>query len=136
MFHLSSRGWGYPFKDFIVGDYIIIAPVNPFTSKVDSANKGASVQKRVDSKVRNLTINVQKLSNDDKFLNGVMNSQTTQILEGSLKSKFMINGSSRIENYILEIGTIIDTPTDTRNNQEVNATMSYVIEFRNTDRIF
>lgn len=120
---------GYVFNNLIAGDTMEIAPVNPATSRANSAN-GVSVSNRTDKDVHNLTVRVQKNSQDDIFLNSARNSSAPTILEGSLKENFTKDGSDGVDGWTLEGGSITTLPTSVKNNQEVNAVHEYVIEFR------
>lgn len=122
---------GRVITDTVAGDEFTLAPVNPLTSRVNGAKNAVSIGKRVDGNVMTLTINVIKNSEDDIWLNNQKLSNYPTIFNGSLKENFMINGELRKSSWALEGGSFTDQPTDTRNNQELNVTMAYVIEFRN-----
>lgn len=46
----------------------------------------------------------------------------------------MRDGAALKETYDLQAGSITTQPTQTKNNQDVNALMEYTIEFRNVVR--
>jgi len=47
---------------------------------------------------------------------------------------FVRDGAALKETYDLQVGSITTQPTQTKNNQDVNALMEYTIEFRNVVR--
>ncbi|HHH0699805.1 TPA: major capsid family protein [Yersinia enterocolitica] len=50
------------------------------------------------------------------------------------KESFIRDGASLKETYDLQVGSLTTQPTQTKNNQDVNALMEYTIEFRNIRR--
>lgn len=123
-----------PINDFIEGDYIEFAPVNPLTSRINGDKDALNVTKRIDGNVYDLTIRVIRFSDSDIFLNGIINSKEIVIISGSLKESFTRDGSQAGETWILNGGTITDQPTEAKNNQDGNATMEYKIQFRTAIR--
>ena len=120
---------GYVFNNLIAGESMQVAPVNPATSRANSAN-GVSVSGRSDKDVHNLTVRVQKNSQDDIFLNSARNSSAPTIFDGSLKENFNKDGADGVDGWTLEGGSITTLPTSVKNNTEVDAAHEYVIEFR------
>lgn len=120
---------GNVFNDLIAGDTLELAPVNPATSRVNSAN-GVSVSGRADSSVHTLTVRVQKNTPNDIFLNSARGGRMPTMLNGSLKENFLRDGIEGVDSWTLEAGSITTQPTSTRNNQDGNAAHEYVIEFR------
>ncbi|EPL7326331.1 hypothetical protein P4870_003416 [Citrobacter freundii] len=120
--------------DIAAGDYITITPSNPLTSRANSANNGVTISGRVDAGVHVMVIRVQKFSNDDIWLNQQRNSAIPVVLNGSVKESFVRDGAALKETYDLQAGSITTQPTQTKNNQDVNALMEYTIEYRNVVR--
>lgn len=116
------------------GDYVTLAPVNAATSHVNSAAGGVNINKRFDADVVDLTLRVQKYSTDDVELNTLRNSDTPKLISGSVKEAFSRDGSDFIESWALENGSITTQPTETKNNQDGNAMVEYVIRFRTGKR--
>lgn len=54
--------------------------------------------------------------------------------DGSVKESFVRDGAALKETYDLQAGSITTQPTQTKNNQDVNALMEYTIEYRNVVR--
>ncbi|HDL7956550.1 TPA: hypothetical protein ACJIVJ_004266 [Yersinia enterocolitica] len=120
--------------DIAAGDYITLTPTNPLTSRANSAQNGVTISKRVDAGVTVMVVRVQKFSNDDIWLNQQINANTPVVFNGSVKESFVRDGAALKETYDLQVGSITTQPTQTKNNQDVNALMEYTIEFRNIRR--
>ena len=126
---------GYPFKSFVAGDIMTLAPVNPLTSHVNSTNGGVSIQGRSDGGVHDLTLRVERYSDDDIFLNSAINGAGITVFNGSMKGNFNKDGVDGIETFSLESGSITTRPTSTKNDQDGNALSEYMIRFRNAVRV-
>ncbi|ELI8120980.1 TPA: hypothetical protein ACQQX6_004361 [Yersinia enterocolitica] len=120
--------------DIVTGDYVTLTPSNPLTSRANSAQNGVTISKRVDAGVHVMVLRVQKFSNDDIWINGLSNSEIPTVINGSIKESFIRDGASLKETYDLQVGSLTTQPTQTKNNQDVNALMEYTIEFRNIRR--
>ncbi|HHH1218075.1 TPA: hypothetical protein ACPZRW_001859 [Yersinia enterocolitica] len=120
--------------DIVTGDYVTLTPLNPLTSRANSAQNGVTISKRVDAGVHVMVLRVQKFSNDDIWINGLSNSEIPTVINGSIKESFIRDGASLKETYDLQVGSLTTQPTQTKNNQDVNALMEYTIEFRNIRR--
>lgn len=122
--------------DFVSGDIYEISPQNDRTSHINSSNGGVSIQKRGDGGVHNLTIRVQKGSQNDVDLNTALeNPNGIAIFSGTSKEIMTRDdGNEVIETWTLENGTIITSPTSTKNDQDGNALSEYVLKFRNAFR--
>ncbi|ELX2275680.1 TPA: hypothetical protein U5E10_000248 [Yersinia enterocolitica] len=120
--------------DIAAGDYITLTPTNPLTSRANSAQNGVTISKRVDAGVTVMVLRVQKFSNDDVWLNQQINTDIPVVFNGSVKESFVRDGAALKETYDLQVGSITTQPTQTKNNQDVNALMEYTIEFRNIRR--
>jgi len=125
---------GFPIVDFAEGDIIELNPANELTSRVNSAEGGVTVQKRVDAGVTDLIVRVQKMSNSDVFLNSLRNQEVPELIQGSAKEDYNRDGTEGVESFILENGSITTQPGNTKNNQDGNAMMEYTIQFRNAVR--
>jgi len=117
--------------DFIAGDNIVIAPVNPQTSRTYSAG-GVNIQGRVDKDARTITFTVEKFGDTDEFMNEAIYAGQVCVFEGSVKSLYTKDGEQRTETYSFKGGSITILPTDTKNNQDGNNEMQIVIEARVT----
>lgn len=120
--------------DITAGDYITLTPSNALTSRANSTNNGVTISKRVDAGVHVAVMRVQKFSNDDVWLNQQINAPIPVVFNGSVKESFVRDGAALKETYDLQVGSITTQPTQTKNNQDVNALMEYTIEFRNVVR--
>ncbi len=120
--------------DIAAGDYITLTPTNQLTSRANSAQNGVTISKRVDAGVTVMVVRVQKYSNDDVWLNQQINTDIPVVFNGSVKESFVRDGAALKETYDLQVGSITTQPTQTKNNQDVNALMEYTIEFRNIRR--
>ena len=120
--------------DIASGDYLTLTPSNVLTSRANSSQNGVTISKRVDSGVHVMVFRVQKFSNDDVWLNQQRNSAIPRLFNGSIKESFVRDGAALKETYDLQVGSITTQPTQTKNNQDVNALMEYTIEFRNVVR--
>ena len=125
---------GHAFTAFGTGDIITLTPANPHTSQINSSDGGVTINKRADADVHDLKLTVQKFSDDDVFMNEVINASTPIILEGSLKEDFTRDGTDGQENWNLEGGSITTKPTNTKNDTDGNATMEYTVRFRKAKR--
>lgn len=125
---------GRVFTDFQEGDRLTLTPVNDLTSHTNSANGGLTINKRSDGRVHDLVIRLQKMSDDDIFMNGILNAETTVVLNGSLKEVFVRDGVQGVDTYSLQNGSCTTLPTKTVNDQEGNSLMEYTIRFRQAIR--
>lgn len=124
---------GFLFNALAVGDAIEVAPVNEATSHVDSID-GVSITKRADADVHNLTVRVQKFSEDDIFLNTALRGTDPVTFAGSLKQGFTKDGTAGVDTWTLEGGSVTAQPTSVINNQDGNAVHEYVLRFRFANR--
>lgn len=115
-------------NDFINGDILELAPVNPDTSRTYGRNRSVNIQKRSDADVYTLKFSVMKDSDSDIFMNTQMNKDIPVVFAGSLKEIFIKDGSEFTESYELSAGSITDKPTQAKNNQDGNAQMDYTVE--------
>ena len=125
---------GTAITDLITGDVITLVPVNPATAQINSSNGGVNINERTDRGVYDLTIRVQRLSGSDAFLNGALRQSPPMLFNGSLKENYTRDGTSFVESWILESGSITTQPTKTTNDEDGNALSEYVIRFRNATR--
>jgi hypothetical protein len=121
---------GFAFTSFVSGDILELAPVNDLTSRVNSSSGGVNIQGRSDGGVHDLTIRVQRYSDDDIFLNSAINQAVPVVFDGSLKENFVKDGTDGVESWILENGSITTRPSAPKNDQDGNALMEYVLQFR------
>ena len=121
--------------DFEAGDYLILAFVNPLTSRSVGSKNNVNIKSRVDSGVATLTINVMALSDSDIFLNSASNSEKPTVFNGSIMESFTKDGADGVENFELSGGSFTVQPEHTKNNQDINTLRKYTIEFRNARRI-
>lgn len=120
--------------DYVAGDVFELSPVNPLTAHVNASNGGVNVNKRTDGDVHNLTLRIQKFSGDDAFFQNAVNQKTPVIFNGSAKTAFVRDGTAGVASRILENGSITTQPTEVTNDQDGNALMEYVIQFRSVTR--
>jgi hypothetical protein len=125
---------GLPVTDLAEGDYITMTPVNPLTSRVNSANGGVNIAKRFDGDVYDMTVRVQRESDSDVFLNNAVRQDVPVLIEGSLKEAYLKDGNPAVESWQLESGSITTQPTETKNNTDGNSVMEYTIQFRSAKR--
>ena len=77
---------GHIFQNLIEGDVIEINPVNNKTSHTNGMRPGdVTITTRSDGGVHDVVVRVQRYSEDDVFLNSLMNSDFPELLEGSCK---------------------------------------------------
>lgn len=119
---------------FAEGDYVTLTPANPASGHVNSASGGVSISERFDKDVYDLMFRVQKYSPDDVYMLSLVNSEGPSVVDGSLKESYTIDGSAGVESWTLESGSITTQPTQTKNNQDGNALMEYVLRFRTAKR--
>lgn len=126
---------GHVFNHLVEGDVIELNPVNPKTSHVNGMRSGdVTITSRSDGGVHDCIIRVQRYSDDDVFLNSVMNQDFPEVLEGSLKESFVRGDTQGTESWFLENGSLTDRPSRVKNTQDGNAAMEYTIRFRNAGR--
>lgn len=119
---------------FAEGDYVTLTPANPASAHVNSASGGVTIIERFDKDVYDLMFRVEKYSPDDVFMLGLINAEGPSVVDGSLKESYTIDGSAGVESWTLESGSITTQPTQTKNNQDGNALMEYVLRFRTAKR--
>lgn len=115
------------------GDSVTVTYANPRTGRVNSET-GVTIHERSDAEVATIVVNVQKYSDDDIMLSALAQSKPLTVVEGSIKSRFVVNGEERNETFTIEAGSITDQAVDTKNSQDGNAVKSYTIESRRTKR--
>lgn len=115
-------------SDFINGDIIELAPVNPDTTRTYGSNRAVNIQHRSDREVHTLKFRVMRDSDSDIWLNEQMNSDKPVVFNGSLKEIFVKDGSEQVESFEIQAGSFTDKPTHTKNNQDGNAQVEYTIE--------
>ena len=125
---------GRAITDFVDGDTILITPVNELTAHTRS-NKSLNIQQRSDGRVHDVTFRLPKYSDDDRFMGSVIASDTPVVVNGSCKEDYQINGQARTTTWTLENGSVTVQPTDTKNNQDGNILMEYVIRFNRAVRL-
>lgn len=125
---------GTVINDLAEGDVTTITPVNELTSRINSANGGVTIGKRVNAGVHDMVVRVQKFSDADVFLNSLRNQESPAVINGSAKENFTKDGTDGVETNELQNGSITAQPTNTKNNVDGNALMEYTIQFRNVVR--
>lgn len=115
-------------SDFINGDILELAPVNPDTARTYGSNRAVNIQHRSDREVYTLKFRVMRDSDNDVFLNDKMNADKPVVFNGSIKELFIKDGEEFTESFELEAGSYTDKPTHTKNNQDGNAQVEYTIE--------
>lgn len=115
-------------SDFINGDIIELAPVNPLTSRTYGANRSVNIQKRSDAEVHTLKFRVMRNSDSDIWLNEQKNSDKPIVFDGSIKEIFVKDGSEQVESFELQAGSYTDGTTFTKNNVDGNNEVEYTIE--------
>lgn len=124
----------YTFKSFVEGDYLTLTPVNPKTSRVNSAAGGVTIGDRIDGDVYDVTFSVQKYSDDDVQMLSFINAAGVTVIAGSAKESYSKDGQAGVESWNLDGGSITTQPTQGKNNQDGNATMEYTVQFRTAKR--
>lgn len=125
---------GHIFTSFHGGDVLELAPENDFSSHVDGTDDSVSIQKSSNSDVYTLTVRILKQSDDDVFLNSRLNTVPMEIISGSLKENFTKDGIDGVDTWTLTNGSITKRPTNTINDQTINAMSEYAIRFRSVTR--
>jgi len=125
---------GYIFTSFSAGDIFSLVPVNPLTSHVNSSDGGTTINARSDGRVYDLTVRVQRMSDDDIFLNSAVNGEGVTLLEGSAKENFVKNGIDGVETFTLSGGSVMTPTSAAKNDQDGNAVSEYVMRFRTAVR--
>ena len=95
-------------KDFINGDVIELAFVNPKTSRTYGANGAVNVTERSDAKVATLKVNLMRYSDNDIWMTEMMNSESVVIFEGSLKEVYIKDGSESVESWEILSGSFTE----------------------------
>jgi len=125
---------GNAIADFIEGDILELAPVNPLTSHVNGANGSVNINKRSDAGVHDLTVRVIKYSDSDVYLNSQLNQETPVLFNGSCKENYIKDGNDGVESWLLENGSFTTRPGSVKNNTDGNSNVEYVLRFRNCVR--
>lgn len=125
---------GTPIADFVAGDILELAPVNPLSGRVNGSGGSLAVGKRSDAGVHDLTIRVLQASDSDIFLSNAKEQESLVLFDGSMKENFVKDGADGVDSFILEAGTFTDQPTHTKNDIEGNRLIEYKIQFRNATR--
>ena len=128
----TSNNAEQPFniRDFIEGDYIVITPANPLTSRVNGSDGSVNIIQRTDGLVYDIAISVLKGSRSDQFLQADVNSNPSSILQAVIKENFVREGVDFVDSYLLNNGSYTTLPTITRNNQDGNEGVTYTAQFR------
>jgi len=74
---------GTAILDLAEGDYIVLTPVNPATSHINSTNGGVNINERSDRGVHDLALRVQRYSASDGFLNNLLRSRPQLLSTGA-----------------------------------------------------
>jgi hypothetical protein len=121
---------GHPFTNFINGDTIELTPVNPLSSRQQGKDV-VSIIKRSDSGTYDMIIRLLRGSNDDIFMNTLVNQPSVAILEGSLIENYTNSeaGVNSTEAWKLNTGSITTLPKRVVNNVDNNVLMEYTIQF-------
>ena len=126
---------GHIFQNLIEGDTIEVNPVNNKTSHVNGIRPGdVTISSRSDGNVHDVVVRVQRYSEDDVFLNSLMNSDFPELLEGSLKEQYVRGSQQSTETWLFENGSLTERPSRVKNTQDGNAVMQYTMRFRNAAR--
>ena len=125
---------GHAFNNLAEADAVMIQQPNARTSRTNS-ERGVTIAARNDSGVTDLTLKVERFSEDDVVLSGWQNGNSITVINGSVKESFNRDDSDFTENWKLEAGSITSQPEHTKNNQEPVSVIEYVIQFRNGVRI-
>ena len=125
---------GTALLDLVEGDYVIITPVNPATSHVNSTNGGVNINERSDRGVHDVLLRVQRFSQTDVFMNNLLRQSPPVLVNGSAKENFMRDGVAGVESWIMENGSVTTQPTSTKNSTDGNALQEYTIRFRLASR--
>lgn len=120
-------------RNLAEGDQVTLTFPNARTFRVNSAT-GVTIGERSDADVADITIIVQKFSDDDVLLSGFCQSDPLTVIEGSIKSMFYKDGNKMIETYTIEAGSITEQPEAGINSQDGTGTMSYTLQSRRTRR--
>jgi len=125
---------GTALQDLVEGDYVVITPVNPATSHVNSINGGVNINERSDRGVHDVLLRVQRFSQTDVFMNSLTRQSPPVVINGSAKESFTRDGVEGVESWILELGSVTVQPTNTKSSTDGNALQEYVVRFRNASR--
>ena len=114
--------------DFINGDILELAPVNPETARTYGSNRAVNIQHRADKDVYTLKFRVMRDSESDVWLNTQLNADKPVVFDGSIKEIYIKDGAELTESFEIQSGSFTDKPTHTKNNQDGNAQVEYTIE--------
>lgn len=124
----------YSFTQFGEGDYLTLTPVNAASSHVNSSSGGVTISENMGKDTYDLVVRVQKYGQDDVQMLSILNAETIQVQEGSLKESYSSDGQAGVESWTLEGGSVTTQPTQTKNNTDGNALMEYTLRFRTAKR--
>lgn len=119
---------GTTIDDFINGDIVELAPVNPETTRTYGRDRSVNIQERADKDVYTLKFRVMRNSDSDIFMNTQINGDSVVVFDGSIKEIFVKDSTEYTESFELLSGSVTDKPTHTRNNVDGNSTVEYTIE--------
>lgn len=119
---------GQAIGDFIDGDILELAPVNPETTRTYGRDRSVNIQERADKDVYTLKFRVMRNSDTDIYMNSEINKSAVTVFDGSIKEVFVKDGTEYTETFELLSGSVTDKPTHTKNNQDGNAQVEYTIE--------
>ena len=125
---------GHAFNNLAEADAVMLQQPNERTSRTNSET-GVTIAARNDAQVTDLTLKVERFSEDDALLSSWQNANSITVVNGSVKESFNRDGDDFIENWSLEAGSFTSQPEHTKNNQEPEAIVEYVIQFRRGVRI-
>ena len=124
---------GRTIEDTPEGDVFTISYANDVSSQTQGVNGGVVAKSRADKYAATLTVRVLKYSVDDAFLNNLVNAETLQLNQGSLKTNFTRDGIDGTETYDIQNGTIQTRGDATVNNTDGEDVVEYGI-FANMPR--
>lgn len=120
-------------RNLAEGDQTTVTYPNARTHRVNSAT-GVTIGERSDADVADITLIVQKYSEDDVLLSEFTQSEDPTVIEGSIKSVFFRDGEKFIETFTVEAASITDQPEAGVNSQDGTGTVTYTIQSRRTRR--
>lgn len=125
---------GRSLTSFLAGDIMTITPESEKTSQVNGSNGGVAISARADADVHTLLVRLLRYSEDDAFMNSLMDTPTPTVFQGSLKQDFTRDGRVGKESWTFQNGSITVAPTMTYNDVDGNAGTEYTIKFRSAKR--
>lgn len=118
---------GRSIEDTPEGDVFTISYQGDASAQTQGLNGGVVVKSNAGKYTAVLTVRVLKDSADDAFFNNLVNQETVEIVNGSLKTNFTRDGVDGTDTYTISNGSVQTRGDNTINNTDGEEVSEYGI---------